>query len=161
MAEWGYNRDGVILFQFQFLTEVVLLFSSSEVIFKSGVAFKRIRYVNYNLSIGLSRTEVGMYQRQNYTSYQLLLPQCTNTRVGTGSDITTTIRWSQTMKTKAMLCYAALVLPPQLSPPPYYAIVYLCRKDLIKGEKEVPYLFHSTLIKVHAPVHTIPTTTLH
>ena len=61
MAGGGYNRDGVILFQFQFLTEVVLLFSSSEVIFKSGVAFKRIRYVNYNLSIGLSRTEVGMY----------------------------------------------------------------------------------------------------
>ena len=45
MAGWGYNRDGVILFQFQFLTEVVLVFSSSEVIFKSGVAFKRIRYL--------------------------------------------------------------------------------------------------------------------
>ena len=59
------------------------------------------------------------------------------------------------MKTKAMQCYAALDLPP---PPPYYAIVYLCRKDLIKGEKEVSYLFYSALIKVYAPVHT--TTTL-
>ena len=134
MAGWGYNRDGVILFQFQFLTEVVLLFSSSEVIFKSGVAFKRIRYVNYNLSIGLSRTEVGMYQRQNYTSYQLLLPQCTNTRVGTGSDITTTIRWSQTMKTKAMLCYAALDLPPH--PPPTMQLCICAEKTLLRVRKK-------------------------
>ena len=44
------------------------------------------------------------------------------------------------------------------TPPPYYAIVYLCRKDLIKGEKEVSYLFYSALIKAYAPVHT--TTTL-
>ena len=39
-------------------------------------------------------------------------------------------------------------------PTPYYAIVYLCRKDLIKGEKEVSYLFYSALIKVYALVHT-------
>ena len=51
MAGWGYNRDGVILFQFQFLTEGVLVFSSSEVIFKSGVAFKRIRYLNDHIKI--------------------------------------------------------------------------------------------------------------
>ena len=53
-------------------------------------------------------------------------------------------------KSNAMLCCISFATPP-----PYYAIVYLCRKDLIKGEKEVPYLFHSTLIKVHAPVQYI------
>ena len=55
-------------------------------------------------------------------------------------------------KSNTMLCYAALDLPPH--PPSYYAIVYLCRKDLIKGEKEVSYLFYSALIKVYALVHT-------
>ena len=52
-------------------------------------------------------------------------------------------------KSNAMLCCIRFATPP-----PYYAIVYLCRKDLIKGEKEVSYLFYSALIKVYALVHT-------
>ena len=38
-------QAGVILFQNQFLTGVVLGFEWDEVLFKSGVAFKRIRYL--------------------------------------------------------------------------------------------------------------------
>ena len=40
---WGYIQAGVVLFQNQFLTGVVLHFEWGEVLFKSGVAFKRIR----------------------------------------------------------------------------------------------------------------------
>ena len=37
---------GVVLFQYQFLTGVVLAFQRSEVLFKSGVVLKRIRYLH-------------------------------------------------------------------------------------------------------------------
>ena len=42
---WGCIRAGVVLFQNQVLTGVVLDFEWGEVLFKSGVAFARIRYV--------------------------------------------------------------------------------------------------------------------
>ena len=41
---WGCIQAGVLLFQNYFLTGVVLGFEWGEVLFKSGVAFKRIRY---------------------------------------------------------------------------------------------------------------------
>ena len=40
---WGCNQAGVVLIQHPFLTGVVLVFELGEVLFKSGVAFKRIR----------------------------------------------------------------------------------------------------------------------
>ena len=33
---WVYDPDGVVLFQYQFLTGVVLVFQRGEVLFKSG-----------------------------------------------------------------------------------------------------------------------------
>ena len=42
---WGCIQAGVLLFQNCFLTGVVLGFEGGEVLFKSGVAFKRIRYL--------------------------------------------------------------------------------------------------------------------
>ena len=41
---WGYIQAGVVLFQNQFLTRVVLHFEWGGVLFKSGVAFAWIRY---------------------------------------------------------------------------------------------------------------------
>ena len=41
----GSNRVEVVFFQFRFLTEVVLAFLGGGVVFKTGVAFKRIRYL--------------------------------------------------------------------------------------------------------------------
>ena len=41
---WGCIQAGVVLFQDQILTGVILVFHLGEVLFKSGVAFKRIRY---------------------------------------------------------------------------------------------------------------------
>ena len=53
MEKWGCIQAGVVLFQNRFLTEVVLGFEWGEVLFKSGVAFKWIRYVMHMyLSIG-------------------------------------------------------------------------------------------------------------
>ena len=43
---WGCIQAGVVLFQDQILTGVILVFHLGEVLFKSGVAFKRIRYVS-------------------------------------------------------------------------------------------------------------------
>ena len=40
---WGCIQAGVVLFQNQFWTGVVLLFEGGEVLFKSGAAFARIR----------------------------------------------------------------------------------------------------------------------
>ena len=37
------DKGGVVLLQNKFLTGVVLVFERGEVLFKSGVAFKRIR----------------------------------------------------------------------------------------------------------------------
>ena len=45
MGGWGCIQAGVLLFQSQFWTGVLLLFEWGEVLFKSGVAFARIRYV--------------------------------------------------------------------------------------------------------------------
>ena len=42
---WGYIQAGVLLFQKCFLIGVVLVFEWSEVLLKSGVTFKRIRYM--------------------------------------------------------------------------------------------------------------------
>ena len=42
---WGCIQAGVVLFLNQFWTGVVLLFEGGEVLFKSGVAFARIRYI--------------------------------------------------------------------------------------------------------------------
>ena len=42
-TQWGCIQAGLILFQNIFLTGVVLAFEGGEVLFKSGVAFKRIR----------------------------------------------------------------------------------------------------------------------
>ena len=42
---WGSIQAGVVFFQYHFLTGVVLVFSRGGVVFKSGVAFKRIRYL--------------------------------------------------------------------------------------------------------------------
>ena len=44
MERWGCILAGLVLFQSQFLTGVVLGFEWGEVLFKSGVAFKQIRY---------------------------------------------------------------------------------------------------------------------
>ena len=41
--DWGCIRAGVVLFQYQFLTGVVLVFQRGEVLFKSGVVNARIR----------------------------------------------------------------------------------------------------------------------
>ena len=46
VKRWGCIQAGVILFQNQFLTGVVLGFEWGEVLFKSGVAFKWIRYID-------------------------------------------------------------------------------------------------------------------
>ena len=43
MEKLGCIQAGVVLFQNHFLTEVVLAFEWGEDLFKSGVAFKRIR----------------------------------------------------------------------------------------------------------------------
>ena len=43
MEKWGCIQTGVILFQNRCLTEVVLGFEWGEVLFKSGVALKRIQ----------------------------------------------------------------------------------------------------------------------
>ena len=43
MEGWGSNRDGVVFFQYHFLTGVVLVFLGGGVVFKTGVAFKPIR----------------------------------------------------------------------------------------------------------------------
>ena len=40
---WACIQAGVVLFQDQILTGVILVFHLGEVLFKSGVAFKRIR----------------------------------------------------------------------------------------------------------------------
>ena len=42
MDRWGSNQDRVVLFQYDFLTGVVLLFLGGWVVFKTGVAFKPI-----------------------------------------------------------------------------------------------------------------------
>ena len=44
-------RGGVALFQNQFLTGVLLAFGWGEVLFKSGVAFKPIRYSKYTFQV--------------------------------------------------------------------------------------------------------------
>ena len=49
----GSNRDGVVSFQFKFLTGVVLKFLGGGVVFKTGVAFKQIRYVHLIFSMVL------------------------------------------------------------------------------------------------------------
>ena len=41
-SRWGCIRAWVVLFQYQFLTGVVLVFQRGEVLFKSGVAIMRI-----------------------------------------------------------------------------------------------------------------------
>ena len=41
---WGFIQAGVVYFPWQFLTGVLLVFEMGGVVFKSGVAFKRIRY---------------------------------------------------------------------------------------------------------------------
>ena len=46
LERWGCIQDGLLLFQNQFMTGVVLDFEWGEVLFKSGVSFKRIRYSN-------------------------------------------------------------------------------------------------------------------
>ena len=43
LRRWGCIRAGLVLFQNQILTGVVLAFEEGEVLFRSGVAFKRIR----------------------------------------------------------------------------------------------------------------------
>ena len=45
LERWGCIQAGVLLFQTQFLTGVVLAFEWGEVLFKSGVEFKRKRYI--------------------------------------------------------------------------------------------------------------------
>ena len=45
LARVGLYSAGVVLFQNQFLTGVVLLIDWDEVLFKSGVVFSRIRYL--------------------------------------------------------------------------------------------------------------------
>ena len=50
---WGCIQAGVLLFQNYVLTGVVLGFEWGEVLFKSGVAFKRIRYVYFMISCNL------------------------------------------------------------------------------------------------------------
>ena len=50
---WVYDPDGVlfelyVLFQYQFLTGVVLVFQRGEVLFKSGVVLTQIRYQTSN-----------------------------------------------------------------------------------------------------------------
>ena len=42
-VDWGCIQAGVVLFQYQFLTGVVLVFQRGGVLFKSGVVLKRIR----------------------------------------------------------------------------------------------------------------------
>ena len=49
---WGFIQAGVLLFQNQFWTGVVLLFEGGEVLFKSGIAFARIRYFSLKLGKG-------------------------------------------------------------------------------------------------------------
>ena len=44
--DWGCIQAGVVLFQYQFLTGVLLVFQRGEVLFKSGVLTARIRYTN-------------------------------------------------------------------------------------------------------------------
>ena len=46
LERWGCIQDGLVLFQNQFMTGVVMDFEWGEVLFKSGVAFKRIRYLD-------------------------------------------------------------------------------------------------------------------
>ena len=46
VERWGCIQAGVVLFQNQLLTGVLLLFEWGEVLFKSGVAFARIQYTN-------------------------------------------------------------------------------------------------------------------
>ena len=41
---WGCIQAGVVLFQDQILTGVILVFHLGKVLFKSGVAFKQILY---------------------------------------------------------------------------------------------------------------------
>ena len=41
---WGSIQAGVVFFQCHFLTGVLLVFYRGRVVFKSGVAFKRIQY---------------------------------------------------------------------------------------------------------------------
>ena len=43
---WGCIQAGVVLFQNQFLTGVVLHFEWGEVLFKSGIAFARMRQIH-------------------------------------------------------------------------------------------------------------------
>ena len=43
--DWGCIQAGVVLFQYQFLTGVLLVFQRGEVLFKSGVLTARIRYL--------------------------------------------------------------------------------------------------------------------
>ena len=45
LERWGCIRAGLVLFQNHFLSGLVLVFEWGELLFKSGLAFKRIRYI--------------------------------------------------------------------------------------------------------------------
>ena len=55
---WGSIRDGVLLFQYSFLTGVLLTFSWGGVVIKSGAQIEPIRYmtwVPYAITIKVSK----------------------------------------------------------------------------------------------------------
>ena len=57
---WGSIRDGVLLFQYSFLTGVLLTFSWDGVVIKSGAQMEPIRYIRaFKRGIKLCSTSRG------------------------------------------------------------------------------------------------------
>ena len=86
-----------------------------------------------NLSIGLSRTDVGMHKSQKYISYQVLFPQCSKTSVGSSD---TTIRICKMdshyeNKSNAMLCCIRFATPP-----PTMQLCIYAEKTLLRVRKK-------------------------
>ena len=83
MERWGCIQDGLVLFQNQFMTGVVLDFEWGEVLFKSGIVFARTRYVK-NLRAKnnfMSKVEVRITPRNNH--YWLALNSSCSARAAT------------------------------------------------------------------------------